>query len=139
MLSSLTFLHNDLDFKKFLMPKVRKTKGKKINVKKEFVFLCSCCATLFVLLIAGYNFKAYLNVQKVLGTETATESSNYEEKVFWLNFLKANPRYLDGWIELTKIDIANGDVQGAKENLKKAFEINPNSEKLKSLEDFLGK
>lgn len=120
------------------MPKKHKVKEKKVNIKKEFIFLCTSCAVIVLLAIAGFNIESFLNGDKVLGAQTeTTNSSESQERVFWENFLVQNPRYLDGWLELAKIYTKEGNAEGAKNAIKKAVEINPNSENLKALQENL--
>ena len=99
------------------------------KIKKEILFFCSCCAAVIVLLITGINLQSYLTPNQVLGTkaEVAGPSENEQEKIFWENFLKDNPRYFDGWIELAKIYAEEGNSQAKENALKRASEINPNS------------
>jgi len=104
-------------------------KKKKSHLKKGFIYLCSCCAAVIVLLIAGFNLESYLTQDQVLGTsaEVDTPSENEQEKVFWESFLKDNPKYFDGWLELAKIYDEEGNSQAKETALKNAREINPNS------------
>ncbi len=60
------------------------------------------------------------------------------EKGFWQAFLKKNPSYLPGWLELAKIEVQLEDIDAAKEALNKAREIDPNSELLKETAKKLG-
>lgn len=117
------------------MPKTAKENkkhSKKERVKKGVLFLCSCCAVFLLLLLSGLNLNSYLIRQKVLGTKAAvpSESTITQEKLFWENFLKENPTYFDGWIELAKINIKLGNQNEARDALLKAEKINPNSDKL---------
>lgn len=100
---------------------------KKLNLKKEALYLFSCCAVLFLLLITTFNFDNYLSSDKVLGTEI---EESLDEKLFWEDFVNKNPEYLDGWIELTKIYLQEGDKNAGSSALVKAREIDPNSGRL---------
>ena len=115
-------LHNN-----FRMPQKTAAKTKKVNLKKESLYLFYCCAFLFILLIIVFNFDNYLTSNKVLGVEIEV---NPEEKVFWENFTQKNPEYLDGWIELSKIYVNEGNKEAGTSALNKAREIDPNSNKL---------
>ncbi len=68
-----------------------------------------------LLLFSAVNISEYLNQDEVLGVETQIRypvEITSEEKVFWEEFLKKNPDYIPGWIELGRLD--------------KAREIDPN-------------
>ena len=99
------------------------------KIKKEILFFCSCCAAVIVLLITGINLQSYLTPNQVLGTkaEVAGPSENEQEKIFWENFLKDNPRYFDGWLELARIYDEEGNLEAKEKALNYAREINPNS------------
>jgi hypothetical protein len=57
--------------------------------------------------------------------------------LFWEGFLKQNPTYLKGWLELTNLEIERGNKAAANLYLEKAKSIEPNSEEIKQLEDKL--
>lgn len=122
------------------MPKTAGKKSKRIKLKKQFVFLCSCCAVILVLLISAFNFENFLTNQKVLGAQSGSSEQELllEQKIFWEDFIVENPTYLDGWIELTKINLKLEDIESAKFSLKMAEEINPNSIKVKELRTLIG-
>lgn len=56
---------------------------------------------IFILFLSAYNIKSYFAPMKVLGVET---QSLRLEKEFWENFLKENPSYIPGWVELGRTD-----------------------------------
>jgi len=120
----------------------KKRINKKISLKKEFYFLCACCATIFLLFITSFNLNQVVSPKQVLGTKTQVK--NEETKVInkeianWENFLKENPSYFEGWVKLSELKLQVGDINGAKEAYQKAFQIDPNSEEVKSLEKKLG-
>ncbi|MEK7112184.1 MAG: hypothetical protein AAB875_02550 [Patescibacteria group bacterium] len=122
------------------MPKTAGKKSKKIKLKKQFVFLCSCCAVILILLISAFNFENFLTNQKVLGAQSGTSEQELlrGQKIFWEEFVAENPTYLDGWIEITEINLKLGDTEAAKFSLKRAEEINPNSTKVKELRTLVG-
>ena len=102
--------------------------------KNPAIFLCSCCAVIFLLFIAGFNFEKFLASQRrVLGIETQNQIYEQEllkeQKIYWENFLAENPTYFDGWIELANIDLKLGNLEEAKLSFEKAKTINPNSSK----------
>lgn len=106
--------------------------------KNPAVFLCSCCAVVLLLFVAGFNLENFLAGKRVLGLKT--QNQNYEQqllkeqKLYWEDFLAANPTYLDGWIELANINLKLEARQEAKASLEKAKIISPNSSKIKDLE-----
>lgn len=108
---------------------------KKTGIKKGLIYLCSCSTVILILLISSFNLKTYLGKQSVLGLASEAETNNLNEKTFWLDFLKDNPSYIDGWIALTKIELDLGNYQEAKLYFEKAKVIDPNSQKLKTLEE----
>lgn len=122
------------------MPKTAGKKSKRIKLKKQFVFLCSCCAVILILMISAFNFENLLTNQKVLGAQSGSNEQEFlqEQKIFWGEFVAENPTYLDGWIELTEINLKLGDTEVAKFSLKMAEEINPNSIKIKELRTLIG-
>ncbi len=124
------------------MPK--KSAGKKKNnqvksFKKHIIFLCSCCSLVFLLFLASFNFNSFLKTSQVLGvtTENTKGSSLESQKVYWENFLSKNPTYLDGWIELSIIELNLGDKNYALGAFNTARAINPNSQSVKDLEKLL--
>ena len=48
-----------------------------------------------------------------------------------------NENYIEGWFELAKLKIDEGDINGAKQALIEIERINPNSEKLMELRNSL--
>jgi len=79
--------------------------AKKVNktVIELFIFV----ATLFVLLLSALNIKNYLapkKTVKVLGAETITDPETSSGQRFWQDFLKNNPGYIPGWIEIGRTD-----------------------------------
>jgi hypothetical protein len=78
----------------------------KVNKSTEFLFIV---VSVFVLLaLSLVNIKNYSATSKVLGIET---EENITEK-FWVDFLSKNPNYVQGWVEIGRLD--------------KATAINPN-------------
>ncbi|MFZ5932817.1 MAG: hypothetical protein ACOYT7_01950 [Patescibacteria group bacterium] len=119
----------------------RPKKAKRLSFKKQLIFLCSCCATLFLLFLAGLNFDNYLQVQRVLGSQIQNLAEEKEvlnaQKLFWEQFLSENPTYLEGWISLAEINLELGESEEAKLSFSQAKSINPNSPKVKDFEERL--
>lgn len=112
----------------------KKNPRRRVNLRGEIMYLCSCCAMVVVLSLAGLNLNQYLSTSNVLGTSTASGEGQYraliEEKLYWEEFLRTTPDYLDGWIELTNLNLNLNDRAAAYDSLNKAREIDPNSLKL---------
>lgn len=80
------------------------------------------------MLITGFNLQSYFAQDRVLGTKTEKEPpAKNQEKIFWENFLKDNPRYFEGWLELARIYDEEGNLEAKEKALNYAREINPNS------------
>lgn len=99
-----------------------------ITVKNEFIFLCSCCAVILLLVITTNTISPIVR-GTVLGTSIKSQQVQNLEKqyTFWSNFLKDNPSYFDGWIEMYKVCNQLGKIDEASNSLQKAHDINPNS------------
>lgn len=52
----------------------------------------------------------------------------------WKSFLISHPDYLEGWIELTKLEISKGNKKDAVEDLSIIINLNPNSEEIINLQ-----
>jgi hypothetical protein len=112
----------------------KKNLRRKVNFRSEFLYLCSCCAMVLLLSLAGFNINDYVVKSNVLGAKAISGEDSYrsiiEEKNYWQEFLKITPNYLDGWIELISLNLNLNDKNSAKEAFIKAREIDPNSLKL---------
>ena len=118
------------------MPKQpAKTSKNKAPHKNEFVYLFVVLGTIILFFLTTFNLDHYLEAQKVLGS-TTTISSSRNEIVFWEVFLYENENYIEGWLELAKLKIGEGDINGARQALAEVEKINPNSEKLMELRNF---
>jgi hypothetical protein len=78
-----------------------------------------------VLTISFFNLKSYFYTPNVLGAQTEIQIN--PAQTFWETFLKTNPNYFPGWIELAKIDDENGNHLKSIEDLNHARSINPNA------------
>lgn len=114
---------------------------KRLSLKKEVVFFCSCCATVLLLILSAVNVARTASDSRVLGTHSETgpleEGQLSGEISFWHDFLQQTPSYVDGWLELATLQIQSGNKSEAMAALEKAKEIDPNSEKLKTIEESL--
>lgn len=103
-----------------------------INPKQKTIYLVSSIFVLVVMLITLLNIKSMVTKPKmeVLGaTDTVIE-----EIMFWEGFLRENPTYIAGWVELSKLEIERGNLSAASLYYEKAQTIDPNSEILEELE-----
>ena len=105
---------------------------------KQFTFLLSCFGIIITLLLAGFNINTYFAQQKVLGAEVGANNL-IEEKLFWEGVVSENPTYFSGWLELSRITYELGEEDYAVGALNSAKAIDPNSEKIKALEEELSR
>jgi cytochrome c-type biogenesis protein CcmH/NrfG len=119
-----------------MVKKPAKTKvvTKKLSLKSEVLYLCSCCAVVVVALLATANMNSYIKTNNVLGAGSKipdeTPQMLINQKEYWNGFLNEHPTYVDGWIELTRINLEQGNYEKAKEAYQKALFISPNSPKV---------
>jgi len=125
------------------MPKnsaqTKKSSKKRFGIKREIMFLCACCACMVFLTLSLINLNLFVDNKRVLGVSYEQPVRNTSSEIaFWQEFLAKNPTYFDGWIELAGLKFEAGDKESGYSALNKARQINPNSEKLKMLEESLG-
>ena len=125
------------------MPKnsaqTKKSSKKRFGLKREIMFLCACCACLILLTLSLINLNLFVDNKRVLGVSYEQPVRNTSSEIaFWQELLAKNPTYFDGWIELAGLSFEAGDKETGYSALNKARQINPNSEKLKMLEESLG-
>ncbi|MBU0572634.1 hypothetical protein KKH23_03135 [Patescibacteria group bacterium] len=120
------------------MPKqpAKADKKKNLAIINEATYLLVVLGTIILLLLTTFNLDHYLEKQKVLSSADVTPSS-HDETVFWESFLNENENYIEGWFELAKLKMSDGDIAGAREALIKIEEINPNLEELTRLKKLL--
>ncbi|KKP46525.1 MAG: hypothetical protein UR39_C0010G0037 [Candidatus Woesebacteria bacterium GW2011_GWA1_33_30] len=72
--------------------------AKKKNLSKDLNFLLYITFSILILLLSISNLQNIerKKVVKVLGAETNT--------YFWEDFMAKHPTYIDGWIELERMD-----------------------------------
>ena len=90
-----------------------------------------------LLLIAGNNINTFLNNQKVLGAKIDTTPLQ-NEKLYWENLVKKNPKYTDAYLQLAKVDIELGLKEEALDQIKTALSLDPNSNKIIEVKKLLG-
>lgn len=90
---------------------------------------------LLLLSLSIFNLSIYWNARP---KTIYAKLDNFEEKSnFWYSFLTVHPDYFQGWIELSKIQINQGDLKLAKESLENAKVLNPNAPEIKSIDSLL--
>lgn len=82
-------------------------KDKKSTVVQLLIYI----SILTLLVLASLNIKHFVTPVTVLGISN-NKAPEDRDIAFWTNFLKENPDYIPGWIELGRID--------------KVLEIDPN-------------
>lgn len=101
----------------------------KRNFKKDRTFYFLVAFAFLVLLLTLANLKIIFmkpGVQKVLGVKNTYDKN----KAYWLEILSYYPDYFPGWIELTKLELEEGNLEKARDAFIKAGEIMPNSKEL---------
>lgn len=83
------------------------------------------------------NLNKFINNKKVLGAQ-ADNSKIIDEKNYWLNVVKNNPTYVDGYLELAKVDSELGLPDEAKIYIKTAYRLQPNYLKISEVQKLLG-
>ncbi|RLC32773.1 hypothetical protein DRH13_01100 [Candidatus Woesebacteria bacterium] len=112
------------------MPKQpAKANTKKPHLRNNLAYLLVAVGTIVIFFLTTFNLDCYLETQKVLGSATVI-SKSHNEIAFWEVFLHENENYIEGWYELAKLKIDEGDISGARQALLEIEKINPNSEKL---------
>lgn len=117
------------------MPKQPAKANKKNPLKNELAYLLVVSGTIILFFLTAFNLDRYLETKEILGS-TTTISNSRNEIAFWEVFLYENENYIEGWFELAKLKIDEGDINGARQALAEVEKINPNSEKLMELRNF---
>jgi hypothetical protein len=78
----------------------------KKNYNKDIQYLMYITFAVLVILLSIFNLQnVSQNKNEVLGAATVISKIELEnEKFFWEEFQKINPTYIDGWIELGRLD-----------------------------------
>jgi cytochrome c-type biogenesis protein CcmH/NrfG len=93
--------------------------------KRKLIIIC------FVLIIGVltfFNLSLYMNKTNLPSKVLASKDQN--NVLIWKEFLKSHPDYIEGWIELSKIEFDKGNKSEAYEAYVKAWKINPNSQEV---------
>lgn len=91
-------------------------------------YLLTIAFVLSVLTLITFNLQTISLGKRVLGASAKVVQNLQTERDFWQGFLKENPSYLDGWIELGIIESELGNVDASAQAFVKAETINPNWE-----------
>ncbi len=75
--------------------------------------------------------------QKVLGEKTDI-TPLLNEKAYWQDLVNKNPTYVDGYLQLAKVDVEEGNKSEALEFIKTALQLDPNSTKILQVQNELG-
>ena len=102
-------------------------------LSKNLKFFLEHFTIIFILTLAILNLQTYFNNSQktlsILGTSVDT-SEIIKEKDYWVEIVSKNPSYIDGWLELYKLETLLGNVDKATGALNTAISINPNYPKL---------
>lgn len=108
----------------------------KHNFKKDFMYLCSCCAVILLLFLTGANIHNFLATKKVLSA--SVDMSDIEnEKNYWQQIVSQNPTYRDGYLQLAIVYDTLGNKEESLKNFEKAKLIDPNSPKIPQVQKIL--
>jgi len=118
------------------MPKSAKKKKNKVSYKQYFVHYLFCLLVILLLVLTGVNIDKFLSNQKVLGTKIDTTTIQ-NEKSYWQKIVSDNPTYLDGYLELAKVEVQLGNTQEAQNYINQALQINPNSQRIPEIKKLL--
>jgi len=112
------------------MPKQpAKVSKKDKNINNGVAYILTLLGAIVLLFLTAFNLHLFIEKQQVLGSTTVISNSN-NEIGFWEVFLNENENYIEGWFELAKLKMSEGDINGAREAINKAEQINPNWERL---------
>lgn len=116
------------------MPKPAKTKKSKPkkakpSFKPYFIHYFYCLAVIALLLLTSLNINKFLINQKVLGA-SVDNTPLLDEKAYWQKIVSDNPSYVDGYLQLAKIEVELGNKIEAQTFINKALSLDPNSSKI---------
>lgn len=80
--------------------------AKEKKYEKDLQYLLYLTLVVLIILLSIFNLQnTSLNKIKVLGSKVEIETNEKEkENNFWREFQTRNPTYIDGWIELGRLD-----------------------------------
>ncbi len=110
---------------------------KRVNKAKYFIHYFYCLAVIVLLILTSININKSLESKKVLGAAIdVTPLQN--EKSYWENLVSQNPSYRDAYLQLAKVEVELGNKNEAITYITKALTLDPNSEKITSVQRELG-
>lgn len=98
---------------------------KAVKLNPNHLYFLTRLFILLILLLTIINIDKIFANKKVLGVSVDT-SSVIAQKEYYLQLIKDNPTYIDGYVELSKIEKFLGNSQAADEYLETAQNIDPN-------------
>lgn len=113
---------------------MQRTKGISEISQNPAFFLLLITSVLTLLTLATFNLKTYLlerfshlsNQSKILGKNDLKTREGANDIIFLKSVLSQNPTYLDGWIELARLEKSAGDLAAYSKAVEKINEISPN-------------
>lgn len=78
------------------------SKSKKFKFQKDFEYLISSVIVVAVLLLSIFNLQNSNSSTKPFEDVLGAEITNNEK--FWQDFVGKHPDYIDGWLELGRVD-----------------------------------
>lgn len=109
------------------MPKLKK------NIEKNLILLLECFFLIFLLFLTAFNLNSALPERKVLGISTQELNTSDQEKDYLNQIILENPTYFDALIEVTKLELIEGNIKKAEKYYNLAKTINPNSKELRQI------
>ncbi len=117
-------------------------KTKKTTKKKGWPYFSLLGFIILILILSLFNLIIYFSStpKQILGLrmEVNTNSVLETQKEFWNKLLSKNPTYVDGWMELAKIEVQLENIDNAKKAIDRAKKIEPNSKSVSQVEIDLG-
>lgn len=83
----------------------------------------------FLLSLSIFNLSVFMNSTSSITYAKIDNTAKHAE--FWKSFLEIHPDYIEGWIELYKLESKQGNLLLAEEALTNAERLDPNSEEIK--------
>lgn len=98
---------------------------------------------MIIITLSSLNLSQYFSERRGVEKEQDTKILGkrdflIEDQKYWQEFLKVNPNYFPGWCRLAEIDKQLGEKIETQRAYDRAFQINPNSKKCRSLKTEIG-
>lgn len=119
----------------------KKQKGNTIQFlskKLTRIYIYLICFTSIAIVLSFFNIYLFLTTNSFVQQKSTVTVTNKNLIIYWNYFLSKNNQYLPGWIELSKLELENGNYTKALEAYKKAKLIDPNSNVVKELSTKFG-